>query len=196
MSKSFEINGRRIGLTESPYIIAEMSANHNGKIENAYKIIEMAKRAGADAVKLQSYTPDTITINMNTSDFMIKGGLWDGQSLYDLYQSAFMPWEWHKPLFDHAKKNEITIFSSPFDSSAVDLLEDLNCPAYKIASFELIDLPLIDYVASTKKPMIISTGMANSDEISEAIETALTVAVKICLFIVLVDILLQLKIII
>lgn len=174
MSKSFEINGRRIGLTESPYIIAEMSANHNGKIENAYKIIEMAKRAGADAVKLQSYTPDTITINMNTSDFMIKGGLWDGQSLYDLYQSAFMPWEWHKPLFDHAKKNEITIFSSPFDSSAVDLLEDLNCPAYKIASFELIDLPLIDYVASTGKPMIMSTGMADEEEISESIDTALS----------------------
>ena len=174
MSKSFEIDGRRIGLNESPYIIAEMSANHNGSIENAFKIIEMAKKAGADAVKLQSYTPDTITINMNTSDFMIRGGLWDGQSLYDLYQSAFMPWEWHKPLFDHAKKNQITIFSSPFDLSAVDLLEDLNCPAYKIASFELIDLPLIDYVASTGKPMIMSTGMADEEEISESIDAALS----------------------
>ena len=174
MSKSFEIDGRRIGLNESPYIIAEMSANHNGSIENAFKIIEMAKKAGADAVKLQSYTPDTITINMNTSDFMIRGGLWDGQSLYDLYQSAFMPWEWHKPLFDHAKKNQITIFSTPFDLSAVDLLEDLNCPAYKIASFELIDLPLIDYVASTGKPMIMSTGMADEEEISESIDAALS----------------------
>ena len=112
MSKFFEIDGR-IGLNESPYIIAEMSANHNGSIENAYKIIEMAKKAGADAVKLQSYTPDTITINMNTPDFMIQGGLWDGQSLYDLYQSAYMPWEWHKPLLIMQKKMKLLFLAHP-----------------------------------------------------------------------------------
>ena len=149
-----------------------MSANHNRSIDNAFKIIDIAKISGADAVKLQTYHPDTITMNMNTPEFIINGGLWDGQSLYELYESAFMPWEWHKPLFDHAKKRDITIFSSPFDSTAVDLLEDLNAPAYKIASFEAIDLPLIEYVAKTGKPMIISTGMADSDEIEEAILTA------------------------
>jgi pseudaminic acid synthase len=149
-----------------------MSANHNGSIENAFKIISMAKKSGADAVKLQTYSPDTITIDMNTPDFIIKGGLWKGRSLYELYKNAFMPWDWHKPLFDHAKKVGITIFSSPFDNTAVDLLEDLNTPAYKIASFEAVDLPLIKYVAQTGKPMIISTGIANIDEIQEAIEAA------------------------
>jgi len=168
----FNINDRKIGLDHSPYVIAEMSANHNGDINNAYKIIDMAKASGADAVKLQTYHPDTITMDMNTPEFMIKGGLWDGQSLYELYKGAFMPWEWHKPLFDYAKKVGITIFSSPFDNTAVDLLEDLNTPAYKIASFEAVDLPLIKYVAQTGKPMIISTGMADSEEIQEAIEAA------------------------
>jgi N-acetylneuraminate synthase len=167
-----QINNRPIGTKNPPYIIAEMSANHNGNINNAYKIIDMAKAAGADAVKLQTYKPDTITMDMNTPEFMIEGGLWNGMSLYKLYEGAFMPWEWHQPLFDYAKKIDITIFSSPFDNTAVDLLEDLNTPAYKIASFEAIDLPLIKYVAQTEKPMIISTGMADAEEIQEAIEAA------------------------
>jgi len=172
MNEFININGRKISVDCSPYVIAEMSANHNGDINNAYKIIDMAKTSGADAVKLQTYHPDTITMDMSTPEFMIEGGLWDGQSLYELYKGAFMPWEWHKPLFDYAKKVGITIFSSPFDNTAVDLLEDLNTPAYKIASFEAVDLPLIKYVAKTGKPMIISTGMANSEEIQEAIEAA------------------------
>jgi pseudaminic acid synthase len=167
-----KINNRIINVENPPYVIAEMSANHNGDINNAYKIIDMAKTAGADAVKLQTYKPDTITMDMHTPEFMIEGGLWDGQSLYELYESAFMPWEWHKPLFEYAQKIGITIFSSPFDNTAVDLLEDLNSPAYKIASFEAVDLPLIKYVAQTGKPMIISTGMADSEEIREAIEAA------------------------
>lgn len=167
-----KIDNRNIGDDHPPYVIAEMSANHNGDINNAFKIIDMAKDSGADAVKLQTYKPDTITLDIKTSDFMIEGGLWDGQSLYELYESAYMPWEWHKPLFDYAKAKNITIFSSPFDSTAVDLLEDLNAPAYKIASFEAIDIPLIKYTAQTKKPMIISTGMANQEEILEAIEAA------------------------
>ena len=172
MSEFIKINDRKISVDNSPYVIAEMSANHNGDIDNAYKIIDMAKASGADAVKLQTYRPDTITMDMSTPEFMIEGGLWDGQSLYELYKGACMPWEWHQPLFDYAKKVGITIFSSPFDNTAVDLLEDLNTPAYKIASFEAVDLPLIKYVAQTGKPMIISTGMANSEEIQEAIEAA------------------------
>ena len=172
MNDFIEINGRRIGVNYPPYVIAEMSANHNGDVNNAYKIVDMAKASGADAVKLQTYLPDTITMDMNTPEFMIEGGLWDGKSLYELYSGAFMPWKWHKPLFDYAKKVDITIFSSPFDDTAVDLLEDLNTPAYKIASFEIVDIPLIKYVAQTGKPMIISTGMADIDEINEAIEAA------------------------
>jgi len=166
------INNRKIGQECLPYVIAEMSANHNGDINNAYKIIDMAKASGADAVKLQTYTPDTLTIDSDLPDFQLTEGLWAGQTLYELYKGAFMPWEWHQPLFDYAKKVGITIFSSPFDNTAVDLLEDLNAPAYKIASFEAVDLPLIKYVAQTGKPMIISTGMADAEEIQEAIEAA------------------------
>ncbi len=167
-----KITDRPIGLENSPYVIAEMSANHNGDINNAYKIIDMAKTAGADAVKLQTYKADTLTIDSKLPDFQLTEGLWAGQSLYNLYESAFMPWEWHELLFDYGKQADITIFSSPFDTTAVDLLEDLNAPAYKIASFEAVDLPLIEYVARTGKPMIISTGMADVYEIQEAIEAA------------------------
>lgn len=166
------IAGRRIGMDMPPYIIAELSANHNGQLDTALRIIEEAKKAGADAVKLQTYRPDTITLECDTEDFQIHGGLWDGRTLYELYQEAHMPWDWHKPLFEYARKLDITIFSSPFDNTAVDLLEDLNAPAYKIASFEAVDLALIKYVAGTGKPMIISTGMADAEEIQEAIDAA------------------------
>ncbi|MFM5508844.1 pseudaminic acid synthase [Aeromonas rivipollensis] len=168
------INDVGIGADFPPYVIAEMSANHNGKLNNALRLITEAKHAGASAIKLQTYTADTITLNSNAPEFQIHEGLWRGKSLYQLYQEAQMPWEWHFPLFEHARKIGITIFSSPFDTTAVDLLEELNAPAYKIASFEAIDLPLIRYVASTGKPMIISTGMANAEEIEDAIEAART----------------------
>ena len=167
-----KIAGREIGRGAPPYVIAEMSANHNGNIETAFHLIEKAKKAGADAVKIQTYSPDTMTLNCESEDFQIHGGLWDGWSLYKLYEKAQTPWDWHDRLFTHAHKVGITIFSTPFDTTAVDLLEDLNAPAYKIASFEAIDLPLIKYVASTGKPMIISTGMANLKEIEEAIDVA------------------------
>lgn len=166
------INNRTIGNEFSPYIIAELSANHNGNKQAALDLIDVAKKSGADAVKLQTYTADTITLDCDSEDFQIKGGLWDGRTLYELYQEAYTPWEWHKELFDYARKIDLTIFSSPFDHTAVDLLEDLNAPAYKIASFEAVDLPLIKYVAQTKKPMIISTGMADAEEITEAIVAA------------------------
>lgn len=172
MSECIEIDGRKIGAAYLPYVIAEMSANHNGNIDTAFSIIAQAKQAGADAIKIQTYRPDTITLDSALPDFQIHDGLWAGKTLYQLYEWAHTPWEWHAPLFDYARKLGITIFSSPFDSTAVDLLESLNAPAYKIASFEAVDLPLIKYVAGTGKPMIISTGMADAEEIAEAIEAA------------------------
>jgi pseudaminic acid synthase len=167
-----KINNRIISNNHYPYIIAELSANHNGSIERAFESIKAAKDAGADAVKIQTYTADTMTIKSDRDEFKIKGGLWDGFDLYSLYKWAETPYEWHKPLFDFAEDIGITILSTPFDKTAVDLLEDLNVQAYKIASFEITDLPLIKYVALTKKPMIISTGMANIEEISEAVAIA------------------------
>ncbi len=168
--KSMEIDGVSIGSEFPPYIVAEMSANHNGELKNALKTISAAKACGANAIKIQSYTPDSMTIDSNLEDFVIKTGLWKGQNLYALYKGAHTPYSWHKPIFEYAKKEGITCFSTPFDEGAVDLLEDLNCPAYKIASFEITDLPLIKYISSTKKPLIISTGMANKKEISAAID--------------------------
>jgi pseudaminic acid synthase len=166
------IASRRIGSSEPPYVIAELSANHNGSLDRAIALIDAAAAAGASAVKIQTYRPDTITLDADSDDFRIRGGLWDGRTLYQLYEEAHLPWDWHAPLFAHARQRGITIFSSPFDRSAIDLLEDLGTPAYKIASFEAVDLPLIRYAASTGKPMIISTGMADADEIAEAAQAA------------------------
>jgi pseudaminic acid synthase len=170
--KEIIINGRTIGAKYPPYVIAELSANHNGKLQKALDTITKAKACGADAVKLQTYTAETMTIDSDHKDFCIQGGLWGGYKLYDLYKEAETPFEWHKTMFDHARKIDITCFSTPFDETAVDLLEDLNVPAYKVASFEATDLPLIKYIASTKKPLIMSTGMANFEEIEEMVETA------------------------
>ena len=172
MNNNFKISGHQIGTDQPPYVIAELSANHNGDRAQAMLLIKAAKETGADAVKIQTYRADTITLNSDDDAFRIKGGLWDRRTLYDLYEEAHTPWDWHKPMFDYARELGITMFSSPFDPTAVDLLEDLNAPAYKIASFEAVDLSLIRYVASTGKPMIISTGMADAEEIAEAIAAA------------------------
>jgi pseudaminic acid synthase len=166
------IDGRKIGPNFPPYIIAELSANHNGVLQKALDTITEAKRCGADAIKLQTYTADTMTINFDSEEFRIQGGLWGGYKLYDLYQEAQTPFSWHKAMFNHAREIGITCFSTPFDETAVDLLEDMNVPAYKVASFEATDLTLIKYIAATKKPMIMSTGMANLEEIEEMVTTA------------------------
>lgn len=167
------IAGREIGPNNRPYLIAEMSGNHNQSLERAFEIVDRAADAGADAVKLQTYTPDTMTLNLRSPGFVIKdeGSLWAGRQLYELYKDAYTPWEWHKPIMDRAASRGLHCFSTPFDESAVDFLEQLGVPAYKIASFENVDLPLIRRVAMTGKPMIISTGMASAAEIDEAVRT-------------------------
>ena len=170
--KEISIANRAIGPAHPPYVIAEMSGNHNHDINRAFALIDAAADAGADAVKLQTYTPDTITLDHDGPGFTVKGGIWDGRTLYDLYREAHTPWNWHEKLFVHAMARGIAIFSTPFDHSAVDLLASLNAPAYKIASFEAIDLPLIARVAAERKPVIISTGMTNLGEIHEAVQTA------------------------
>jgi pseudaminic acid synthase len=164
MSKNF--------IKKTPYFIAEISANHNGSLLHAKKLIKIAKKYGADAVKLQTYTPDTLTIKSNKTDFKIRGGLWNGKTLWDLYEKAQTPFQWHKELFDYARKLKIICFSTPFDESAVDLLETFNCPFYKVASFEMNHIPLIKKIAKTGKSVIISTGMANLKEIDLAYKTA------------------------
>lgn len=172
MRDQIHILDRAIGVNHPPYIVAELSANHNGSLQNALNIVAAAKAAGAEAVKLQTFLPGTITLDSSKPEFTIDSGKWAGRTLFELYRNCYLPWEWHKEIFDYARSLGITIFSSPFDFSAVDFLESLNTPAYKIASFEAVDLPLIRYAASTGKPLIISTGMANSEEIHEAVQAA------------------------
>lgn len=172
MAHSIEINGRRIGRNQEPYVICEISANHNGSLDRALNLLEAAAETGADAIKMQSYTADTMTIDHDSPEFQIVGGLWGGRSLYDLYVEAQTPFEWHETIFRRARELGVTLFSTPFDETAADLLESLGAPAYKIASFEAIDLPLIAYVARKGKPMIISTGMCNLGEVNDAVRTA------------------------
>jgi N-acetylneuraminate synthase len=172
MLRPVSIAGREISAKMPPYIIAEISANHNGNIERAKQSILAAKQAGASAVKIQTYTPDTMTIDVDNDDFKIPEGLWKGYNLYQLYSEAYTPFEWHASLFTYAKEVGITLFSSPFDETAVDLLSSLDVPAFKVASFELVDVPLIRYIAKQGKPMLMSTGMASYDEIATALEAA------------------------
>lgn len=171
MRNKIVVDNVEISAQSKVFIIAELSANHNGSIETAIQTIRAAKRTGADAIKLQTYTADTITLNSKKDDFRLKQGtIWDGKYLYDLYQEAYTPWEWHEKLFSVAKEEGLVCFSSPFDFTAVDLLEKLNAPAYKIASFEITDIPLIEYVASKGKPVIISTGIAEEEDIRMALD--------------------------
>jgi N-acetylneuraminate synthase len=172
LDPEFAIAGRAIGPGEPPFVIAELSGNHNGAIERAFRLIDAAAEAGADAVKLQTYTPDTITLNSDAPSFRLTEGLWAGRTLYDLYAEAHTPFEWHAPLFAHARARGLTVFSSPFDETAVELLAGLDAPAYKIASFEAVDLPLIARAAATGRPLIVSTGMTSRREIAEAVAAA------------------------
>ena len=165
-----KIGKYQIGEKSPVFIIAELSANHNGSIETAKETIRAAKRTGADAIKLQTYTADTMTIDCDNDDFIINGTIWEGRKLYELYQEAYTPWEWHEELFQCAKEEGLICFSTPFDKSAVDFLENLNAPAYKIASFEITDIPLIEYVASKGKPIILSTGIATLEDIELALD--------------------------
>lgn len=170
MTKNITIGNDKISELNRPYVIAELSANHNGSLERATMILKAASQAGANAFKLQTFTADTMTLDCDNAEFIIKSGLWSGKKLYDLYQDAHMPWEWHTELFAVGKEHGITVFSSAFDFSAIELLEKLDAPAYKVASFEAMDLPLLEAVAQTGKPIIISTGVINKAQISEALE--------------------------
>jgi N-acetylneuraminate synthase len=169
LQAEFAIAGRTIGPDAPPFVIAELSGNHNGDLDRALRLIDAAADAGADAVKLQTYTADTITLDSDAPAFRLTGGLWDGRTLHELYREAHTPYAWHAPLFEHARDRGVIVFSSPFDNTAIDLLQSLDAPAYKIASFEAVDLPLIGRAAATGKPLIVSTGMTSPGEIAEAI---------------------------